>query len=528
MNTITSDKLLLTDNESRQHILNFLDTVCSTLGPSGKNVLYGIKEGLPLITKDGVSIAETYTTRDVLAQSIITMLLEASYKTSLSVGDGTTTTLAIVRGFLTAYIECFTGKVDPIKFDKKKFDVLIEATIQELEKRKITVSLDNYLDIISKIAKISSNGDEMAANLLVEAYTLGGFHGEVNFIQVKNQSSFVVHSKGLSLDIVQEIPVSPSKTITLTDAKLLMIEGTIDSVNPVADAIVACKRSNIPLIIIAKEFSPSVKQNIYANVNRAGLKTYLFTLSVFGETRLQTLLDVSAMLTGNIANVYSTDFSTPQPLSSADFEKLPVLKEVNITASSMVVTDLDEEGTEWRLQEITAALELSEQDSVQWKQLATRVARLKGSVCTINVGGITTTEAKELYDRVEDAVYACKSSLKHGILPGGGSVLSSISNKLVGDNIKDFSTESIYANGLLAPLKTLIGSNSINTVDVDCIPEHKGIDCTTFTTCNLVEKGIFDSFESTKQALLNAASVFKMLVSVGYFIIDEPLNGKDS
>lgn len=50
-----------------------------------------------------------------------------------------------------------------------------------------------------------------------------------------------------------------------------------------------------------------------------------------------------------------------------------------------------------------------------------RLSRLQGKACTIYVGGLTPVEITENRDKVVDALNSCQTSLKTGILPGGGT-----------------------------------------------------------------------------------------------------------
>jgi chaperonin GroEL len=50
-----------------------------------------------------------------------------------------------------------------------------------------------------------------------------------------------------------------------------------------------------------------------------------------------------------------------------------------------------------------------------------RLSRLQGKACTIYVGGLTPVEVTENRDKIVDALNSCQTSLKYGILPGGGT-----------------------------------------------------------------------------------------------------------
>ena len=73
------------------------DTTAVTLGPSGVNVLVDPKDEPPFITNDGVTIAKNIESEDPTVNAILEIAKEASLKTNEIVGDGTTTTLVLLK-----------------------------------------------------------------------------------------------------------------------------------------------------------------------------------------------------------------------------------------------------------------------------------------------------------------------------------------------------------------------------------------------------------------------------------------------
>ena len=65
--------------------------VSSTLGASGKCVLLEDDQGNPIITKDGVTVANSITLLDPVENMGARLLKEAARKTVNEAGDGTTT-----------------------------------------------------------------------------------------------------------------------------------------------------------------------------------------------------------------------------------------------------------------------------------------------------------------------------------------------------------------------------------------------------------------------------------------------------
>src|ERR1700687_3122792 len=94
-------KQIVTGENSRQAILrgvNILaDAVKITLGPKGRNAVLEEKIGVPVITKDGVTVAKEIELQDPLENMGAQMLREVASKTSDVAGDGTTTATVLAQ-----------------------------------------------------------------------------------------------------------------------------------------------------------------------------------------------------------------------------------------------------------------------------------------------------------------------------------------------------------------------------------------------------------------------------------------------
>ena len=93
-NVIGPDELKIKIKEALELLC---DTVSKTLGPSGNNILLDTKDLAPFITNDGVTIASSISSSDEATKALLEIIKEASMKTNEMVGDGTTTTLVLLK-----------------------------------------------------------------------------------------------------------------------------------------------------------------------------------------------------------------------------------------------------------------------------------------------------------------------------------------------------------------------------------------------------------------------------------------------
>ena len=94
-------KIYSNDLDLQQKILNgvnkLADNVAATLGPKGRNVILTSKGKRPIVTKDGVTVANFVDLEDATENAAAQILKQAASQTNTSAGDGTTTSTVLAR-----------------------------------------------------------------------------------------------------------------------------------------------------------------------------------------------------------------------------------------------------------------------------------------------------------------------------------------------------------------------------------------------------------------------------------------------
>ena len=88
------DKLL-------QGVSVLADSVGSTLGPKGRNVIIRVKGKPPFVTKDGVTVAKHVDLEDPFEDAAAQIVKQASARTNSEAGDGTTTSTVLASSIFT-------------------------------------------------------------------------------------------------------------------------------------------------------------------------------------------------------------------------------------------------------------------------------------------------------------------------------------------------------------------------------------------------------------------------------------------
>ena len=77
------------------------DNVATTLGPRGRNViLFHKKQGVPVVTKDGVTVAKFVEFEDPIENVGAQIVKQAAEQSATKAGDGTTTATVLTRAIL--------------------------------------------------------------------------------------------------------------------------------------------------------------------------------------------------------------------------------------------------------------------------------------------------------------------------------------------------------------------------------------------------------------------------------------------
>jgi chaperonin GroEL len=148
-----------------------------------------------------------------------------------------------------------------------------------------------------------------------------------------------------------------------------------------------------------------------------------------------------------------------------------------------------------------------------------RIQRLEGVSSLILVGGNSTIDIDETYDRVDDALCSVRSAVPEGYIAGGGSALLFIADKLTTEfeNKDEQLGYDLIKTILQEPAKRiLLNANRQGKKYLE--KSHKeygfGYNAKTDEVSNLIEDGIIDSAKSIRVALDSAKdSAIKMLLT---------------
>ncbi|MBO0841092.1 MAG: chaperonin GroEL, partial [Sciscionella sp.] len=130
--------------------------------------------------------------------------------------------------------------------------------------------------------------------------------------------------------------------------------------------------------------------------------------------------------------------------------------------------------------------------------------------------------------RIEDAVAATKAAVEEGVVPGGGASLVHIAGGLgdLGKTGDEATGVALVRKALSAPLHWIAANAGLEgSVVVSKVAEQKwghGFNAATLTYGNLITDGVLDPVKVTRSAVINAASIARMVLTTESAVVDKP------
>ena len=169
--------------------LNYVgNAVKSTMGPAGKTVIIQRKDKLPVLTKDGISVAKELSPKDEKVKLGADLAISIAQKQMDSVGDGTTTACVLGQALVNNGIRQIQLATDENSINrtslKKGIEKARDFVINRLE--ALATPIDSN-DRLKQVAVISANGDEHLGEIVAEAYSKVGKSGVVLVEETKER-----------------------------------------------------------------------------------------------------------------------------------------------------------------------------------------------------------------------------------------------------------------------------------------------------------------------------------------------------
>ena len=521
-------KIIAFDEEARRGLergLNTLaDAVKVTLGPRGRNVVLEKKWGAPTITNDGVSIAKEIELEEPFEKIGAELVKEVAKKTDDVAGDGTTTATVLAQALVREGLRNVAAGADPVSL-KRGIDKAVEAVTQELLASAKDVETKEQ---IAATASISA-ADPQIGEIIAEAIDKVGKEGVVTVEESNTFGTTLELTEGMRFDkgyLSQYFVTDPERQeAVFEDAYILIVNSKVSNIKdllPVVDKVIQAGKQ---LLIIAEDVDGEALATLVVNKIRGIFKSVAVKAPGFGDRRKAMLQDI-AILTGG--QVISEEVGLK--LENTTLEMLGRARKVVITKDETTIVEGagDPEAIAGRVAQIRSEIANTDSDYDREK-LQERLAKLAGGVAVIKAGAATEVELKERKHRIEDAVRNAKAAVEEGIVAGGGVALIQASAKVL-DSLELSGDEATGANivkvAVEAPLKQIALNAGLEPgVVADRVKSLEighGLNAATGEYVNMIGSGILDPVKVTHSAVVNAASVARMVLTTEASVVEKP------
>lgn len=507
------------------------NAVKSTMGPKGRLVLIEKENQHPIVTKDGVTVANHIFLEDSVENLGAKVIKEAAARTAEEAGDGTTTSTLLAQSI---YIEGQKMLSAGFQSDliKRGIDLSLVKIKDNLSKQKKSISQEKEL---KQVAMISANGEAEIANLIVAAINAAGQDGSVIVEAAKGFKSELIVVDGFNLQrgFLSPYFITDKNKMTCGFNKplILLADREFNSIHELMKPLELALETGRPILLIANDISGDALQGIVLNRVKGALKVCAIKSPGFGNSRHEMLIDLQSILGGQVvsssfdmASFKLEDFGSCEKVIVSKNKTLIISKENNKKSKTLIdrIASIK--------QQIAETYDLTDPEI---ELLNYRLQQLSGGIAILRVGGATESELIERHDRVDDALNATRAALEEGILPGGGVALVKCANDL--DVLLQKESDPNIKAGVQVMIRTVekpfrqIIENGHNTSSgllekIKKSAKTSGYDARKNVIGDMYELGIVDPHKVVRCAIENAVSAASILLSVGCCMIDVKQN----
>jgi chaperonin GroEL len=500
------------------------DAVKVTLGPRGRHVVLDKKFGGPTVTNDGVTIAREIDLADPFENLGAQLAKTVATKTNDVAGDGTTTATVLAQAMVNEGLRNVAAGANPTALGIG-ISAAADKVAEILAERSTPVSGSAG---IAQVATVASRDPEIG-ELISQAMQAVGEDGVITVEEGSTLATELEVTEGLQFDKGYLSPYfvtdSESMEAVLEDAYILLHREKISAIADLLPLLEKVLGEGKPLLIVAEDVDGEALSTLVVNSIRKTLKVCAVKAPYFGDRRKAFLDDLAVATTAQVINP-----EIGLKLSEAGLEVLGKARRLVVTKDNTTLVDGAgaKSDVDARVAQLKAEIESTDSE---WdrEKLQERLAKLSGGVAVVKVGAATETELKERKHRIEDAVAATRAAVEEGIVPGGGSALLHASAELV-DGLGltgDAATGvAIVRRALQAPVQWIAANagqeGRVVVTKVAEQPWGSGFNAATLVYGDLVGAGIVDPAKVTKSAVINAASIARMVLTTESTIVDKP------
>jgi chaperonin GroEL len=502
------------------------DAVSSTLGPKGRNVIIHNKGKNPIITKDGVTVANSIYFEDAFENAGAQVLKQVSSVTATEAGDGTTTATVLSRAIINQAQKYIIAGASPTDLKRG----MEAATVKIVEKLKENSKPVTSLEDIENIASISANGETKIGKLISTAVDKVGKDGAVTIEEGKSLDTVLDIVEGFQFDSgfvsPQFITDERRGAVRYENCLVMVTDHNLSSIDEMMPILEVAARENKPFVIIAENIEGQLLAALILNTVRGSMRIAAIKAPRYGEERRNILNDLALSMGATFISRESgmlIQETKRQHLGTA--KTVECLK----TWTTIVGGGGNYDDVEKRIELLKTEI-ANTSDIRECERIQERITRLASGIAIIRVGGLTEVDMIERKHRIEDALEAVKIAQQEGLLPGGGTALLKLSRNLDKEVVTNNQDEKfgveIIMKACEEPIRKLADNSNLkaDVIINDLCNNYEdfwnGMNFSNGNYIDMSKAGIIDPAKVTRCALQNAVSAASTLLTTSYAIIE--------
>lgn len=476
------------------------DAVSPTMGPAGNFVVFEEQSRLyPTITKDGVSVARRIQLEDKFEDMAAQLMIESANKQVNETGDGTSLTILLTYELYKAGIKALKKHKSITEF-RKSLQESIDLVKEELFCKSTKIDKKLLLDI----ATISANNNQELGKLISEAIIKVGDLGIVTAGKSLNNKTYIDYSDGYRWKRGIEYPEFMSK-VGVLEYPACNIVVTNDPIVWANDMIKLVEIVNQePTIIIAPHVRDEAMGAIRQNSQKGFVRMAVISPETIGDAQMFEMQDIADLTGATFLNAEAGN-----QLKNIKKENIGKCQMIKSTLNGMTtILGSNKETLNKRLEQLKE-MKKNKDDKFNLDYINNSLAKLTGGIAEIKVHASTETEQKEIIDRVEDAILACRSAKEEGVVEGGGVALMKIANEI------KHRLNPVIFNVLQEPIKKILTNADFKKREIKFILKNQygyRVDTQTPANRSMLELNVIDPTKVLRTSLDNALSISGLLL----------------
>lgn len=522
-------KLMLHGSEARAALARGVEKLATavggTLGPRGLNAIIARPQGTPIVSRDGVSIAEEIELECRFENLGAQIVREVSKQTADVAGDGTTTATVLANALIQEGVAILSQGGAPAADLIEGLDSAEQAMVEALVTRARPLAGAHQLRSVASIA----GADKAVGDIVANALEAVGPEGIITLDQGSAVEDVIEVIEGFSFDrgyvshhMITDVPTMRA---VLDDAYILLTDQKIVRFEQIQHLVEAIQAKDASLLIIAEDVDPKVLIGLLASRAKGRGHFVVVNPPDFGHWRQQMMEDIGVLTGGEVISGhlgYALERATLENLGRAD----------RVVASQFETMILrgrgSPEAVEARRAQIRQQIDLAPQN-IERDKLDERMSKMTSGTVRILAGGVTPAERRRRLQLLDDALCSGRAALLDGVVAGGGTTLVELAAtiKPKGNGAANEGVAkgvALFRSAMQRPLAQIAenaGRDPNATIAaVAKAAEGVGFDARTGQLADMFEAGVIDPVRVTIASVRNAVSSAKLILGTNTLIVD--------